>query len=87
MLICCLRNISSSVNVENSCAAKYVQLLQIVLSKCVGFLKQRDFVGNKNIVGFMDSSITAVGSGDVWEVLILMDFCRGQYVFLSQAGM
>ncbi len=44
-------------------------------------------MGNKNIVGFMDSSITAVGSGDVWEVLILMDFCRGQYVFLSQAGM
>ncbi|XP_016141739.1 AP2-associated protein kinase 1-like isoform X2 [Sinocyclocheilus grahami] len=28
----------------------------------------------------MDSSITAVGSGDVWEVLILMDFCRGGQV-------
>nr|XP_055024297.1 AP2-associated protein kinase 1 isoform X9 [Misgurnus anguillicaudatus] len=40
----------------------------------------RDLVGNKNIVGFMDSSITAVGSGDVWEVLILMDFCRGGQV-------
>ncbi|XP_016419494.1 AP2-associated protein kinase 1-like [Sinocyclocheilus rhinocerous] len=39
-----------------------------------------DLVGNKNIVGFMDSSITAVGSGDVWEVLILMDFCRGGQV-------
>uniref|UniRef100_A0A8C5NBJ1 non-specific serine/threonine protein kinase n=1 Tax=Gouania willdenowi TaxID=441366 RepID=A0A8C5NBJ1_GOUWI len=37
----------------------------------------RDLMGNKNIVGFLDSSITAVGSGDVWEVLILMDFCRG----------
>uniref|UniRef100_A0A672P6Q6 AP2 associated kinase 1 n=1 Tax=Sinocyclocheilus grahami TaxID=75366 RepID=A0A672P6Q6_SINGR len=56
------------------------EVLQIVLSKCVGFLKQRDLVGNKNIVGFMDSSITAVGSGDVWEVLILMDFCRGGQV-------
>ncbi|XP_073675742.1 AP2-associated protein kinase 1 isoform X1 [Garra rufa] len=40
----------------------------------------RDLVGNKNIVGFLDSSITAVGSGDVWEVLILMDFCRGGQV-------
>uniref|UniRef100_A0A8C2F4Z9 AP2 associated kinase 1a n=1 Tax=Cyprinus carpio TaxID=7962 RepID=A0A8C2F4Z9_CYPCA len=48
--------------------------------KSVGYLKQRDLVGNKNIVGFLDSSITAVGSGDVWEVLILMDFCRGGQV-------
>lgn len=46
---------------------------------------QRDLVGNKNIVGFLDSSITAVGNGDVWEVLILMDFCRGKptHLFLS----
>ncbi|XP_042187512.1 AP2-associated protein kinase 1 isoform X9 [Oncorhynchus tshawytscha] len=40
----------------------------------------RDLVGHRNIVGFLDSSITAVGSGDVWEVLILMDFCRGGQV-------
>ncbi|XP_051951143.1 AP2-associated protein kinase 1-like isoform X5 [Xyrauchen texanus] len=40
----------------------------------------KDLVGNKNIVGFLDSSITAVGSGEVWEVLILMDFCRGGQV-------
>lgn len=39
-------------------------------------------MGNKNIVGFLDSSITAVGAGDVWEVLILMDFCRGKWVHL-----
>lgn len=55
-----------------------------LISKCADFVEQRDLVGNKNIVGFLDSSITAVGSGDVWEVLILMDFCRGQCVFLSQ---
>ncbi|CAF93087.1 unnamed protein product, partial [Tetraodon nigroviridis] len=36
----------------------------------------RDLACNKNIVGFLDSSITAVAN-DVWEVLILMDFCRG----------
>ncbi|KAF5892334.1 AP2-associated protein kinase 1-like isoform X6, partial [Clarias magur] len=40
----------------------------------------RDLAGNKNIVGYLDSSVTAVGSGDVWEVLILMDFCRGGQV-------
>ncbi|XP_033015037.1 AP2-associated protein kinase 1 isoform X5 [Lacerta agilis] len=40
----------------------------------------RDLVGHKNIVGFIDSSINSVSSGDVWEVLILMDFCRGGQV-------
>ncbi|XP_037536453.1 AP2-associated protein kinase 1 [Nematolebias whitei] len=40
----------------------------------------RDLVGNRNIVGFLDSSLAAVGAGDVWEVLILMDFCRGGQV-------
>ncbi|XP_059401372.1 AP2-associated protein kinase 1 isoform X2 [Carassius carassius] len=40
----------------------------------------RDLSGHKNIVGFLDSSITAVGGGDVWEVFILMDFCRGGQV-------
>ncbi|XP_041957467.1 AP2-associated protein kinase 1-like [Alosa sapidissima] len=39
---------------------------------------KRDLVGHKNIVGFLDSSVTA--SGGVWEVLILMDFCRGGQV-------
>uniref|UniRef100_A0A8D2ZFT5 non-specific serine/threonine protein kinase n=1 Tax=Scophthalmus maximus TaxID=52904 RepID=A0A8D2ZFT5_SCOMX len=37
----------------------------------------KDLVGNKNIVGYLDSSITAMGSRDVWEVLILMDYCKG----------
>ncbi|XP_018108894.1 AP2-associated protein kinase 1 isoform X8 [Xenopus laevis] len=40
----------------------------------------RDLSGHKNIVGYMDSSINSVSSGDVWEVLILMDFCRGGQV-------
>ena len=39
---------------------------------------QRDLSGHKNIVGYIDSSINNVSSGDVWEVLILMDFCRGE---------
>ncbi|XP_062817278.1 AP2-associated protein kinase 1 isoform X2 [Anolis carolinensis] len=40
----------------------------------------RDLVGHRNIVGYIDSSINSVSSGDVWEVLILMDFCRGGQV-------
>ncbi|KAF0031433.1 hypothetical protein F2P81_015988 [Scophthalmus maximus] len=40
----------------------------------------KDLVGNKNIVGYLDSSITAMGSRDVWEVLILMDYCKGGQV-------
>uniref|UniRef100_A0A087YPC5 non-specific serine/threonine protein kinase n=1 Tax=Poecilia formosa TaxID=48698 RepID=A0A087YPC5_POEFO len=40
----------------------------------------KDLVGHKNIVGYLDSSITALGSRDVWEVLILMDYCKGGQV-------
>ncbi|XP_056146415.1 AP2-associated protein kinase 1-like [Lampris incognitus] len=40
----------------------------------------KDLVGHKNIVGYLDSSITAVGARDVWEVLILMDYCKGGQV-------
>uniref|UniRef100_A0A8C7DXR5 non-specific serine/threonine protein kinase n=1 Tax=Naja naja TaxID=35670 RepID=A0A8C7DXR5_NAJNA len=40
----------------------------------------RDLVGHKNIVGYIDSTINSMSSSDVWEVLILMDFCRGGQV-------
>ncbi|XP_053501974.1 AP2-associated protein kinase 1 isoform X2 [Ictalurus furcatus] len=40
----------------------------------------RDLSGHKNIVGYVDSCVTAVGGGDVWEVLILMDVCKGGQV-------
>ena len=48
-----------------------------------GWALQKDLVGHKNIVGYLDSSITAVGGGDVWEVLILMDYCRGGWPCVS----
>lgn len=59
--------------------------ISLVVTFAFCLFTQRDLVGNKNIVGFLDSSITAVGNGDVWEVLILMDFCRGKptHLFLS----
>lgn len=59
-----------------------LELIIVIARLCLCACLQRDLVGNKNIVGYLDSSITAVGSGDVWEVLILMDFCRGQYLAL-----
>uniref|UniRef100_A0A672G1I9 non-specific serine/threonine protein kinase n=1 Tax=Salarias fasciatus TaxID=181472 RepID=A0A672G1I9_SALFA len=40
----------------------------------------KDLVGHKNIVGYLDSSITAMGSRDVWEVLVLMEYCKGGQV-------
>lgn len=40
----------------------------------------KDLVGHKNIVGYLDSSITAMGSRDVWEVFMLMDYCKGGQV-------
>lgn len=40
----------------------------------------KDLVGHKNIVGYLDSSITAMGSKEVWEVFILMDYCKGGQV-------
>ncbi|XP_053574189.1 AP2-associated protein kinase 1 isoform X2 [Bombina bombina] len=40
----------------------------------------RDLSGHKNIVGYIDSSINSMSGGDVWEVLILMDYCRGGQV-------
>ncbi|XP_057674932.1 AP2-associated protein kinase 1 isoform X1 [Corythoichthys intestinalis] len=40
----------------------------------------KDLMGHKNIVGYLDSSITAMGSRDVWEVFILMDYCKGGQV-------
>uniref|UniRef100_A0A4W5M9T4 non-specific serine/threonine protein kinase n=1 Tax=Hucho hucho TaxID=62062 RepID=A0A4W5M9T4_9TELE len=40
----------------------------------------KDLVGHKNVVGYLDSSITTCGGGDVWEVLILMDYCKGGQV-------
>ncbi|XP_039614471.1 BMP-2-inducible protein kinase isoform X2 [Polypterus senegalus] len=40
----------------------------------------KELSGHKNIVGYLDSAITSVGDS-VWEVLILMEFCKaGQVV-------
>lgn len=37
---------------------------------------QKELSGHKNIVGYLDSTINAV-SDSVWEVLILMEYCKG----------
>ncbi|XP_072881383.1 AP2-associated protein kinase 1-like isoform X1 [Hemitrygon akajei] len=40
----------------------------------------KDLCGHKNIVNYLDSSITSMNVSDVWEVLILMEYCRGGQV-------
>ncbi|XP_069782848.1 BMP-2-inducible protein kinase isoform X2 [Narcine bancroftii] len=39
----------------------------------------KELSGHKNIVGYLDCGITSI-SDNVWEVLILMEYCRGQVV-------
>lgn len=39
--------------------------------------KQKELSGHKNIVSYLDSIINTVGDS-VWEVLILMEYCKGQ---------
>ncbi|XP_072439241.1 AP2-associated protein kinase 1-like isoform X3 [Chiloscyllium punctatum] len=40
----------------------------------------KDLSGHKNIVNYLDSSVTLINASDVWEVLILMEYCRGGQV-------
>ncbi|XP_051897607.1 AP2-associated protein kinase 1-like [Pristis pectinata] len=40
----------------------------------------KDLSGHKNIVNYLDSSVTSMNVSDVWEVLILMEYCRGGQV-------
>ncbi|XP_072347872.1 AP2-associated protein kinase 1-like isoform X12 [Scyliorhinus torazame] len=40
----------------------------------------KDLSGHKNIVNYLDSSVTSINASDVWEVLILMEYCRGGQV-------
>ena len=65
---------------QRSCLFWYKLYTQLCVHalECVSVVLQKDLVGHKNIVGYLDSSITAMGSRDVWEVLILMDYCKGE---------
>ncbi|XP_078284812.1 AP2-associated protein kinase 1-like isoform X3 [Rhinoraja longicauda] len=40
----------------------------------------KDLSGHKNIVNYLDSSVASINVSDVWEVLILMEYCRGGQV-------
>lgn len=42
------------------------------------FFPQKELSGHKNIVGYLDCAINSV-IDNVWEVLILMEYCRGKY--------
>lgn len=70
---CCMCTLCNSLAVVVLTEHRFVNALE-----CVLVFLQKDLVGHKNIVGYLDSSITAMGSRDVWEVLILMDYCKGE---------
>lgn len=40
-------------------------------------MTQKELSGHKNIVNYLDSTINVV-SDSVWEVLILMEYCKGK---------
>lgn len=40
-------------------------------------MMQKELSGHKNIVNYLDSTINVV-SDSVWEVLILMEYCKGK---------
>ncbi|KAK7830954.1 hypothetical protein U0070_018498 [Myodes glareolus] len=37
----------------------------------------KELSGHKNIVGYLDCAVNSI-SDNVWEVLILMEYCRGE---------
>lgn len=41
------------------------------------FLFQKELSGHKNIVSYLDCTVNSI-SDNVWEVLILMEYCRGK---------
>lgn len=43
---------------------------------------QKELSGHKNIVRYLDSTTNAVGDS-VWEVLILMEYCKGNSALLK----
>lgn len=44
---------------------------------CFHPVMQKELSGHKNIVNYLDSTINVV-SDSVWEVLILMEYCKGK---------
>lgn len=48
-----------------------------MLKRNVYFLFQKELSGHKNIVSYLDCAVNPI-SDNVWEVLILMEYCRGK---------
>lgn len=46
------------------------------------FLLQKELSGHKNIVSYLDCTVNSI-SDNVWEVLILMEYCRGKRQLLG----
>ena len=62
--------------------------LNFSVLKCnVNFLSffQKELSGHKNIVSYLDCAVNSI-SDNVWEVLILMEYCRGKKKTLRFSG-
>lgn len=53
-----------------------VELENVCFSIIIIF--QKELSGHKNIVSYLDCAVNSI-SDNVWEVLILMEYCRGKY--------
>lgn len=57
------------------------KILILIYSSCI---LQSNLSGHKNIIGYVDSSLTATGGG-VYEVLLLMPYCQNSVLSLMRA--
>lgn len=68
----------SKRNLLQCCSGNWKSLLIFSVLKCnVCFLFQKELSGHKNIVSYLDCAVNLL-SDNVWEVLILMEYCRGK---------
>lgn len=64
----------NQIKLYNLCASKWdFVCLKIIFA----FFSQSNLTGHKNIIGYVDSSITHIGGG-VHELLLLMPYCKTQ---------
>lgn len=60
------------------CSGNWKLLFVFSILKCnIHFLFQKELSGHKNIVSYLDCAVNSL-SDNVWEVLILMEYCRGK---------
>lgn len=59
-------------------------LFETITNIITTYLLQSNLSGHKNIIGYVDSSLTATGGG-VYEVLLLMPYCQNNVLGLMKS--